>query len=356
MRDDDECALFHALYPVTGGAVTDAPRVTRTDEPVPIEVLGSHGAIGPMRSHCAMGPRPTKIFNGTNGPNGSRNAGRGGETRFGMFLFGHWIAHARVRGPYVDITFDPHSHEVAELLGAKLAPARLASLLALVLARCPDVARATRARRADRREVREADRREVREADRSEEGKTRKAREADRSEEGKARKAREARKSRSHIKGREARKNRNARDACEAREADRREEGESESEDTELVMLTDLAGPTDAPDLSGLSGLTDLSSVGLSDLTGLSDLADLSALARVQVVVFSSHGSRGPNGPNGLMGANGPNGPMGAFGTIGASVKWARVVSWDTDSLARLAFHVDVRIIKIEEKEKKRTQ
>ena len=121
MRDDDEeCALFHALYPVTGGAVTDAPRVTRTDEPA---VLGSQCAIGPIRSHCATGPRP----NGTKGPNGPYNAG-GGETRFGMFLFGHWIAHARVRGPYVDITFDPHSHEVAELLGTKLAPARLASL------------------------------------------------------------------------------------------------------------------------------------------------------------------------------------------------------------------------------------
>jgi hypothetical protein len=34
---------------------------------------------------------------------------------------------------------------------------------------------------------------------------------------------------------------------------------------------------------------------------------------------------------------------MGAFGANGASAKWARVVSWDTDSLARLAFHVDVR-------------
>jgi hypothetical protein len=38
---------------------------------------------------------------------------------------------------------------------------------------------------------------------------------------------------------------------------------------------------------------------------------------------------------------------MGANGADGASVKWARVVSWDTESLARLAFHVDVRIIKI---------
>jgi hypothetical protein len=31
------------------------------------------------------------------------------------------------------------------------------------------------------------------------------------------------------------------------------------------------------------------------------------------------------------------------MGANGASAKWARVVSWDTDSLARLAFHVDVR-------------
>jgi hypothetical protein len=38
---------------------------------------------------------------------------------------------------------------------------------------------------------------------------------------------------------------------------------------------------------------------------------------------------------------------MGAIDAMGASVKWARVVSWDTDSLARLAFHVDVRIMKI---------
>jgi hypothetical protein len=33
------------------------------------------------------------------------------------------------------------------------------------------------------------------------------------------------------------------------------------------------------------------------------------------------------------------------MGANGASAKWARVVSWDTDSLARLSFHVDVRII-----------
>ncbi len=105
-------------------------------------------------------------------------------------------------------------------------------------------------------------------------------------------------------------------------------------------MLTDLAGPTDAPDLSCLAGLSDLPSVGLTDPSGLSDL---SALARVQVIVFSSHG---PNGPNGLMGAidtMGAFGANGAIGAIGASAKWARVVSWDTDSLARLAFHVDVR-------------
>ena len=306
MRDDDEeCALFHALYPVTGGAVTDAPRVTLIAEPA---VLGSHGAIGPMRSHCAMGSRP----NGTKGPNGPYNAGAR-ETRFGMFLFGHWIAHARVRGPYVDITFDPHSHEVAELLCTKLAPARLASLLALVLARCPDVARATRAREGIL--PREA----------------RKARKADRREGRKARAASEARKCL------EARKNRNARDACEAREADRREEGESESEDTELVMLTDLAGPTDAPDLSGLAGLAGLPSVGLTDPSGLSDLA------RAQVVVFSSHGPRGAVCPNGPNGPHGLNGITGANGANGASAKWARVVSWDTESLARLAFHADVR-------------
>jgi hypothetical protein len=192
-----------------------------------------------------------------------------------MFLFGHLIAHARVRGPYVDITFDPHSHEVAELLGAKPAPARLASLLALVLARCPDVARATRAREG--------------------------------------------------ILPRKAR---------EARMADRRDEAESDSEDTELVMLTDLTGHS-VP--SGMSDLSDLPSVGLTDL---SDLSGLSDLARAQVVVFSSHGSRGPNGPNW------PRGPHGVLGAFGASAKWALVVSWDTDSLARLAFHVDVRIIK----------
>jgi hypothetical protein len=204
-----------------------------------------------------------------------------------MFLFGHWIAHARVRGPYVDITFDPHNHEVAELLGTKPAPARLASLLALVLARCPDVARAMRAREA------------------------REAREADRREERKARKARKARVLRDADR----------REASEAYrrdegEADRREEGESD-DDEELVMLTDIAGPSD-----------------LTGLTGLTDPSDPSVLARVQLVAFSSHGSRGPDGPNG---------PMGAFVAIGASVKWARVVSWDTESLARLSFHVDVR-------------
>ena len=255
MRDDGECALFHALYPITGGAVTDAPRVTRTAEPAPIEVLGSHCAIGPMRSPCAIGPiaRPVRAI------------GRGGKTLFGMFLFGHWIAHARVRGPYIDITFDPHSHEVAELLGTKLAPTRLASLLALVLARCPYVARATRAREGIL---------------------PRKAREADRREE------------------------------AEARKADR-SEAESDSDDTELVMLTDITGP--------------------SDLTG--PVHSPSDLARAQVVVFSSHGPRGPHGPHG------PNGLTGAMGANGASAKWARVVSWDTESLARLAFHVDVRII-----------
>ena len=253
--DDDECALFHALYPVTGGAVTDAPRVTLVAGPH-TEPRGSVRPVRPVRTVRTVRP--------VTGP--GRPVGGGG-TEFGMYLFGHWIADARVCGPRVDITFDTHSHEVAELLGTQ--PTRLASLLALVLARCPDVARAARGHQDSEDGVREG------------------------------------------REGREARKGILTREGREAKESVESVESVESNTDEELVMLTDLT-------TSGQYALTSLTA--------------LAGLAHTRVVAFFPNGADCPNGADGTTKA--PN---------GASIKWARVVSWDTESLALLAFHVDVR-------------
>ena len=63
-----------------------------------------------------------------------------GDSGFELLLFGSRIGSASV-GPAIELTFDPESHEVAELLGHQPAPERLASHLLLVLASSPDVRR-----------------------------------------------------------------------------------------------------------------------------------------------------------------------------------------------------------------------
>jgi hypothetical protein len=69
-----------------------------------------------------------------------RNGSRA-HSDFELFLFGSWIGSASSVGSSIELTFDPESHDVVELLGHQPAPERLASHLLLVLAACPDVRR-----------------------------------------------------------------------------------------------------------------------------------------------------------------------------------------------------------------------
>ena len=78
-------------------------------------------------------PRVTLVRNGT-------RALEVGDSDFELLLFGCRSGSASV-GPAIELTFDPESHEVAELLGHQPAPERLASHLLLVLASSPDVRR-----------------------------------------------------------------------------------------------------------------------------------------------------------------------------------------------------------------------
>ena len=181
----------------------------------------------------------------------------------------------RVRGQAVDITFDTHSHEVAELLGTKPDPARLASLLALVLASWPE------ALLGEAREAREGEAREAREG--------------------------------------------------EAREGEARE---GEATDTKLVMLTGLTGLASSglkeSGLTGRSGLTGLANAQFAALVYNNRQEPAQALA-AQALAAQALAAQAlaPIGSGGASCANG--------------AKWARVVSWDTEHLELLTFHVDVR-------------